>query len=327
MDTLNKIKETLGAEMTRYEAFVLSALQSDNEHVSDMLNYIIANRGKGIRPILSLLMAGIHSQSGSLGKRNYLAALIVEMLHTASLVHDDVVDKAVVRHGNSSVNAIWGPHSAVLVGDYILARTFSMGMESGQFDIVNYITGCMSALCEGELIQSHQSKKFEMTRNIYLDIIFKKTATLIGTSCGVGALSSGAPSVATGLARQAGLYMGMAFQIKDDILDYAPQAQTGKSSCADLREHKITLPLLAVLEKCSEMEQQHTFSLLKECDDQPANITAVCDFVIARGGLEAAAQVMNDYLDKARKLILTYRSSKYRESLLEICDYIGERDK
>jgi len=326
MDRLNEIRQPLEREFGEYEAFMQRALYSDNEFVAGIMDYIVSSRGKGIRPLLVFLCAGIHAKYG-IGKRAYLAALMVEMLHNASLVHDDVVDGSDTRHGKPTVHSRWDARVSVLSGDYILARSYVLGMQSAQFDIVSYITAGISELVEGELIQSELNSSRRMSRESYLEVIFKKTAILMGVSCGAGAMASGADATGVGLARQIGLDLGMAFQIKDDILDYAPAEQTGKSSCADLREGKITLPLIAILERCDDGERVRIVEKVKAAGDDPERIAEIASFVRSEGGMEAAQKVMEEYLDRARSIIVTYPESAYRRSLELLCDYIGDRKR
>ncbi len=326
MDRLSEIRKPLEREFEEYGEFMKRALHSDNGFVTGIMDYIISSRGKGIRPLLVFLCAGIHSRYG-IGKRAYLAALMVEMLHNASLVHDDVVDGSDTRHGKPAVHSRWNSRVSVLSGDYILARSYSLGMQSAQFDIVSYITAGISELVEGELIQSELNGSRRVSREAYLEIIFKKTAILMGVSSGAGAMASGADATGVGIARQIGIDLGMAFQIKDDILDYAPSEQTGKSSCADLREGKITLPLIAILERCDDSARARIMKQVGAAGDNPDLIEEISSFVRREGGIEAAEAVMNGYLDRARSIIVTYPDSVYRRSLQQLCDYIGDRER
>ena len=327
MPSLKDIQKPVAAEMSHYEEYLRRSLHSDNALVSTMLDYVFSNRGKGIRPLMVLLSASMHAGGQPLGERSYLAAMLIEMIHTASLVHDDVIDEAYVRRGKPSVNALWRSHRAVLVGDYILAQSYTTGMESGAFDIVSYITKCMGEICEGELIQSDQSDRLKMTREIYSDIIYKKTATLIGTSSGVGALSAGASDEQVQAMKNFGDNLGMAFQIKDDILDYTLTAHTGKPACGDLKERKITLPLLTVLEKSSDTERQRLLKLLSDIRNTPGNATYLCKYVTDNGGLFLATAEMNDYTEKARAQLYAYPASPYRTALDQLCTFLAGRDK
>lgn len=231
-----------------------------------------------------------------------------------------------MRRGKPSVNALWKSQRAVLIGDFILARSYSVGMKSGAYRIVEYISDCMPLLCEGELIQSEQSDRLEMTRDIYHDIIYKKTATLLGTSCGVGAMSAGATDHRIAMMKEMGDAIGIAFQIKDDILDYKPTSATGKPICGDLRERKITLPLLSVLETSTTQEKKEIIGLLSGVRAKPDNADKLYDIVLDRGGLRMASEVMEEYVTKAKDLLESFPPSAYRESLAELFLYIAARE-
>ena len=324
MVELDDIKRPVAQNLLEYEAFVRRSFSSDSEFVAEITDYIVSSGGKGIRPALVLLCAAIHARNG-IGMRSYLAAMIIEMIHNASLVHDDIIDGSDTRHGKPAVHVRWNNHISVLAGEYILARSFSIGMQSAQFDIVSYITSAMVDIVEGELIQSERKLSLVDMREYYFDIIFRKTAVLLGLCSGVGALSVGAASGQVGIARQIGINLGIAFQIKDDILDFAPESQTGKPSYADIREGKITLPLISVLERSDESARQQIIDKLAMAADNPAVTDEIASLVLRNGGIEAAAVVMNEYLQRARSIIETYPESDYRNSLMLLCEYIGTR--
>lgn len=326
MTTLDQIKAPVAGELERYEEYLRRSLHSDNPLAHDMLTYIFNTRGKSIRPLMVILSAAIRNGGVPLPDNSYMAAMLVEMVHTASLVHDDVVDEAFIRRGKPSVNALWMSQKAVLIGDFILAKSFQVGMRSGAYDIVEYITGVMPLLCEGELTQSRQSDRLEMTREIYEDIIYRKTAILIGTSCGVGAMSAGASGHEAARMREMGDAIGMAFQIKDDMLDYKPASATGKPLCGDLRERKITLPLLTVLEKSSPAARKNIIGLLSGVRSRPANAEKLHAIVLEHGGLEMAANVMNRYVEKAVSLLEQCPRSSYRDSLESLFNYVANRE-
>ena len=249
MATLEEIQQPIADKVRRYETFITEILHSDSGYVSSICNYILANRGKQMRPLLVLLSAALH---GEIGTRSYLGASLVEMLHTASLIHDDVVDEAFVRRGAPSVNALWRSHTAVLIGDYIFARTYHVCMEQGGDDMLSEATRSVHEMSEGELTQTELSESLRMTRELYLDIIYKKTASLLAACGAIGAISVNATPEQIKAMRDFGTNLGIAFQIKDDILDFSPMEVTGKPMCGDMRERKITLPLLYVLENSSE---------------------------------------------------------------------------
>lgn len=326
MTTLDKIKAPVAGELEKYEEYLRGSLYSDNPLAHDMLVYVFNTRGKAIRPLMVLLTAAIHNGGEPLPEDSYLAAMLLEMIHTATLVHDDVIDEAFIRRGKPSVNALWQSQKAVLIGDFILAKSFQVGMQSGAYQIVEYITRVMPALCEGELTQSMQSDRLEMTREIYADIIYRKTATLMGTSCGVGAMSAGASPEQVAKMKEMGDAIGMAFQIKDDILDYKPASATGKPLCGDLRERKITLPLLTVLEKSSPAARKNIIALLSEVRGKPSNAEKLHAIVLEQGGLEMAAEVMNGYVAKAAEFLMQCPLSAYRDSLEKLFGYVASRD-
>ncbi len=318
MTTLEQIKQPVAQELALYEEYLRQAFHSDDQLTGQMLTHVIGTRGKAVRPLLVLLSAAIH---GGVDKA-YMPAMLVEMLHTATLIHDDVIDHSPLRRGQPSVDALWDSSRAVLLGDLILAKSFQLGMDSGRYEVVSYITRCMTALCEGELLQSEMSDKpGEMVRKTYEEIIYKKTATLIGTCCGVGAMAAEAPAHEVEVFKQIGDNAGMAFQIKDDILDFYDS--TGKPRCGDLREGKVTLPLLTVMENASGPVREEIVALLRRGD-----VERLYAIVVDGGGLEMAARVMDGYVTRAvEALCESCQPSPYRKSLETLFRYIAQRKK
>lgn len=327
MDLLQQIKEPVAGEMARYEEFLRQSLQSEHRLTQTMIDYILTTRGKAIRPLMVLLSAAMIKGSTPVPEGSLLAAMLVEMTHTASLVHDDVIDEAYIRRGKPSVKALWRTPRAVIIGDYILAKTFSIGMNSGLYDVVAYVIEAMTGLCEGEMLQSEQSDRLEMTRDIYNEIIYNKTAGLIGRCSGAGAMSAGASADQVRKMRDFGDSLGMAFQMKDDILDYSLTANTGKRACTDLRERKITIPLLTVLERSDDHERRKLMALLSDARNSPEKVEKLCNIVIERGGIEMASAAMDEYLTRAREIILSFPASVYRDSIEMLCDYFASREK
>lgn len=321
--TLEEIKAPLAAEMAEYELFLRQALHSESRYFDDILKYIYDNRGKGVRPTLVMLFAGVHANGKQLGKRTMLAASLIELIHTASLVHDDVIDRADIRHGKASINQQYGKRNAILTGDFILSRIFELGMESLEFDILTYVSHSIKWLCEGEVIQDEQTKTLGMTHESYYDIIEKKTASLLAISCGVGALAVKARAAEVDAAYEFGRNIGMAFQIKDDILDYAVADQTGKPTCADLREHKITLPLLETLSQLPAERVAEIKELVRKGDDEA--IEQIRREVESHRGIERAEAIMGDFIDKAKSALAIYPDSPYRTSLELMCDFLAQR--
>ena len=329
MITLDTIRKPVTAELEAFDEFVDRQFTAEGELLADMLRYALSSRGKGIRPLLVMLSAAMNSpvEGAAKGRRVHLAAMLVEMIHVASLIHDDVIDESDTRRGRPSANARWQSHKAVILGDFILARNMNIGLSSGQFDLVTHVCGSMAALCEGEVLQSECDEKHTMTRQAYLDIIYKKTACLIGVSASAGAMAVGAPREKVALMRRFGEAVGMAFQIQDDILDYMRTAHTGKPANNDLREGKITLPLLAVLDKAEPERREELLGRLARCHDDEESVEYLQDAVETGGGLTFAAEVLRSYVARAVDMLSEYEPSEYRTALANLCAYIAERDR
>ena len=338
MVSIDSIRKPILADLEAFDAFVGENFSAEGEMLQEMLTYALSSRGKGVRPMLTLLSASLHSPNaeaaddscGSVrhcSKRTYLAAMLVEMIHTASLIHDDVLDSADERRGKPSVNAKWQSDTAIILGDYILARTMSIGMSSAQYDLVSYVGSAMSTLCEGEVLQSQHAQKFDTTREDYLRIIYQKTASLLGVSAATGALSVGASREDVERLCKFGEALGMAFQIQDDILDYNRQNNTGKPANNDLREHKITLPLIEVMERASDEERAHILELLRRCHEDEAAVDELHAIVVKGDGAALAAQTMQAYLSRAMHLVSKYPDTPYRRALIDLCAFIAERDR
>lgn len=325
MPALDFIKEPIAADLVRYEEFLRTSLKSGNSLTEAMLNYIFESRGKAVRPVLSLLTASVFAGGKPLGERSLLAAMLVEMMHTASLVHDDVIDQSDLRRGKPSVKAVWKSRSAVLIGDYILAKSYGIGMKTGHHDIVDCTVDAMTDMCDGELLQSEHSGKFDLTREVYDRIIYLKTACLIGVSSGTGAMSVDAGAEAVDRMRRFGDALGMAFQIKDDILDYHPSSETGKTPCADIREGKINLPFLLVLERSPQGLREEMRGLTDRASTDDNAAQRLSSLITGNGGIELATVEMDAYIRTALDILSTLPPSRYRQSLEALCPYITSR--
>ena len=336
MVNLDSIRTPIAADLLAFEDFVRSRFSSEGKLMSEMIAHVLSSRGKGVRPLIVMLCSALTSEANlrdwEEGRRNcsvrtYLAAMMVEMLHTASLIHDDVIDSADTRRGKPSVNALWQSRNAVVLGDYILARTMSIGMESAQFDLVSHIVGSVATLCEGEILQSQHATDRDTTRQDYLEIIYKKTASLISVSASAGAVSVKASRYDVEQMRRFGEAIGMAFQIQDDILDYSRSAKTGKPTNNDLREGKITLPLIEVLEQCTSAERLQLLDRLSQCKEDETAVDYLQGVVESTGGLMLAARTMQTYIDRATAILAQYADSPFRAALINLCAYIAQRDK
>lgn len=338
MISIEVIRKPILADLEAFDSFVADNFSAEGEMLQDMLTYALSSRGKGVRPILTMLTASMCGSTAApddeqcgrerhCSKRTYLAAMLVEMIHTASLIHDDVLDGADERRGKPSVNAKWQSDTAIILGDYILARTMSLGMASAQYDLVSYVGSAMATLCEGEVLQSQHANRFDTTRNDYFDIIYRKTASLLGVAAALGALSVGASREEVDRMRKFGEAIGMAFQIQDDILDYNRQNNTGKPVNNDLREHKITLPLIEVMERETAERRAEIVASLRRCDVDEAAVDELQRIVDEGRGAELASETMHAYLSRAMHLLAKYPESPYREALMNLCTFIAERDK
>ena len=337
MITIDDIRKPILTDLEAFDEFVADNFSAEGELMQEMLSYALSSRGKGVRPILTLLSAMLHiakePATGKEGKercctkRTYLAAMLVEMIHTASLIHDDVLDSAEERRGRASVNAKWQSDMAIILGDYILARTMAIGMASAQYDLISYIGTAMATLCEGEVLQSQHAKNLDTKREDYFTIIYQKTASLLGVSAALGALSVGANREEVDRMRKFGEAIGIAFQIQDDILDYKRDNNTGKPSNNDLREHKITLPLIEVMERGDDNFREEIITLLKRCDKDEEAVNKLHNIVEEHGGKEYAAQTMQAYIQRAMHLLAKFPDTPYRASLLNLCTFIAERDR
>jgi len=327
MTTLDAIRKPVEAELKAFGEFVERQFTAEGELLSEMLRHALLTRGKGIRPLLVMLAAAMNEpvRGASLGRRPCLAAMLVEMIHVASLIHDDVIDESDMRRGKPSANALWQSHKAVILGDYILARNMNIGLQSGQYDLVTHVCGSMSALCEGEILQSDHAARHDTTRKDYLDIICKKTASLLGVSASAGALAVGAPRERVALMRRFGEAVGMAFQIQDDILDYTAAGRAGKPAFNDLREGKITLPLLCVLERMGEERRREVVGKLCRCAEDAAAMEYVRRIVDNEDGIASAAGIMRGYLSRAVELLSEYPASDHKTAMIGLCAYVGER--
>ena len=338
MATIDAIRKPILADLDAFDEFVKENITAEGDLMREMLSYALSSRGKGVRPMLTMLCASLMNTAVSVekeesgkerhcSKRTYLAAMLVEMIHTASLIHDDVLDEADERRGRASVNAKWQSDMAIILGDFILARTMALGMASAQYDIMSYIGTAMATLCEGEVLQSQHARNLDTSRDDYFAIIYQKTASLLGVSAALGALSVGASREDVDRMRKFGEAIGIAFQIQDDILDFNRQNNTGKPANNDLREHKITLPLIEVMERKSEEERKEILELIKRCDKEESAVDTLQKIVDDGNGRELAAQTMQAYIQRALHLLSKYADTPYRTALMELCAYIAERDR
>jgi len=324
MPDLANIKRPVKEEMAHFEAYFDRTMQSRIPLLKIILNYIFRRKGKQMRPLLVFLSAKLH---GEIGESAYVAATLIELLHTASLVHDDVVDDASERRGVLSVNALWNSKIAVLVGDYMLSKGLLVSIEKGRTDMLEIVSEAVKSMTEGELLQLQKSRKLNIREEDYFKIIGAKTAALLAacTACGARSATSNPDTIQ--VMKEFGESIGIAFQIKDDILDYEGKGLTGKISGNDIKEKKITLPLIHSLEKTTFAKKRHMLHIIGNSKKSRADVEEVISFVAGNGGLEYATFRMNQYRDKALAILDTYPESEVKESLREFVLYTVSRDK
>lgn len=320
---LKEIQAPIASEMVDFEEKFRSFMTSKVFLLDKIMSYIVKRKGKQMRPMFVFLSAGT---SGEIADRTYRGASLIELLHTATLVHDDVVDDSNFRRGFFSINALWKNKIAVLVGDYLLSRGLLLSVDHEDFDLLKIVSEAVREMSEGELLQMAKARNLDITEEIYYDVIRQKTASLIASCCAVGAASSGADKETILKMKEFGLNVGMAFQIKDDLFDYGT-SEIGKPLGIDIKEKKMTLPLIYALSKASSSDKRRIKRIVKSNRQTNKKVQEVIDYVKASGGIEYAKEVMNSYYEKSRNLLLEFPESQYRQSLLDLVQFTIERTK
>ncbi len=324
MSILTEIKKPVEKEMDRFESYFNRTMKSEIPLLKIILNYILRKKGKQMRPLLVFLTAGLN---GKISEATYVAATLIELLHTASLVHDDVVDDAHERRGSLSVNALWNSKIAVLVGDYMLSRGMEICLAKSRYDMLEIVSKAVQSMSEGELLQLQKARKMNIKEEDYYKIIRSKTAALIAacTACGAKSVTDDVDIIQ--LMRDFGENIGIAFQIKDDLLDYEPNGLTGKIIGNDIKERKITLPMIYALENASFSVKKHILTIVRTKKKTKTEINEVIDFVKSSGGLEYTENIMNQYRDKALAILVSYPDSAIRDSLKRFVNFTTSRNK
>jgi octaprenyl-diphosphate synthase len=324
MPFLSRIKKPVEKEMAEFEAYFNKTMRSEIPFLNIILNYILRRKGKQMRPLLVFLTAKLN---GNIAEPTYVAATFIELLHTASLVHDDVVDDAHERRGALSINALWNSKIAVLVGDYMLSKGMLISVEKNRFDMLEIVSDAVKSMSEGELLQLQKARKLNIREEDYFKIILSKTAALISACTACGAKSVTDDSESLMLMKEFGENIGIAFQIRDDILDYEGTGLTGKTVGNDIKEKKITLPLIHALEQSPASRKKQILNIVRIRKKTKAEISEVINFVIDYGGIEYAELKMNQYRDKALAILDSYPESDVKESLKEFVQYTTSRKK
>ncbi len=324
MMTLDEIKAPIAAEMEEFEKKFRASMKSSVPLLDKITHYIVKRKGKQLRPMFVFLTAKL---SGGITDSTYRAASLIELLHTATLVHDDVVDDAYERRGFFSINALWKNKIAVLVGDYLLSQGLLLSIDNQEFRLLQITSNAVREMSEGELLQMEKARKLDIKEEVYFDIIRQKTASLIASCCACGAASTGKDDEYIEKMRKFGELTGIAFQIKDDLFDYESSNATGKPTGIDIKEKKMTLPLIYGLNNCSWSEKRRIINLVKNHNTKEDKVQEVIEFVKAKGGIEYAEQRMNEYKDNALAMLTEFPESEARTSLIGLVKFAIARKK
>ncbi|MEJ5993032.1 polyprenyl synthetase family protein [Pedobacter sp. Du54] len=323
MPGINQIKLPIAAEIDAFEAKFKASMQSDAPLLNRITHYIVKSKGKQMRPMFVFFAAKL---CGGIIESTHRGAALVELLHTATLVHDDVVDNAYERRGFFSINALWKNKIAVLVGDFLLAKGLLLSVNNKEFALLKIVSEAVQQMSEGELLQIEKVRRMDISEALYFDVIRQKTASLIASCCACGAASAGADEETIEKMRLFGEKVGIAFQIKDDTFDFGTD-DVGKPLGIDIKEKKVTLPLIYALNGVNKTERKRIINLVKNHQDDPKKIQEIIDFVNAREGVHYANQKMLEYQQQAFDILYTFKESEARNGLEQLVRYTTERKK
>ncbi len=319
---VEEIKKPINSEMKLFEQKFYESMQSKVPLLDKVTRFIVTTKGKQMRPMFIFLCAKL---LGEVNEKTYRGASMIELIHTATLVHDDVVDESFKRRNFFSINALWKNKIAVLVGDYLLSKSVLLSTDNKDYDLLSVISRTIREMSEGELLQLEKARKLDITEEVYYEIIRQKTATLISACCEIGVLSNNSDEILAKKMRDFGTYTGMAFQIKDDLFDYLSSNVIGKPVGIDIKEQKMTLPLIFTLKNCSENDRKYYFKTIKNYNNDKKRVKELIDFVKKSGGLEYAIGIMKDFQQKAKDILNDFPDSQAKISLNLMLDYVIER--
>ncbi len=325
MKITEQIKQPIDFEMELFEQKFRLSMSSKVALLNRITHYIVNRKGKQMRPMFVFLVAKMVS-NGEISERTYRGASVIELIHTATLVHDDVVDDSNQRRGFFSINALWKNKIAVLIGDFLLSKGLLLSIDNNDFDLLKIISIAVREMSEGELLQIEKARKLDITESVYYDIIRQKTATLIAACCSLGAASVRPNTQAVETMRRFGELIGMAFQIKDDLFDYGTQS-IGKPTGIDIKEQKMTLPLIHVLNTVSKKDKNWLINSIKNHNKDKKRVNEVIKFVKKNGGLEYAVSKMKFFQSEAFKILQNYPESEYKKALELMVNYVIDRKK
>ena len=324
MSKVYEIREPISEEMEIFENKFSKLMLSDVPLLNRITHYIIKRKGKQMRPMLIFLCSKLLS-SGKVNEKVYRGASVIELIHTATLIHDDVVDESNKRRGFFSINAIWKNKIAVLVGDFLLSKGMLLCIDNKDYDILDVISESVKQMSEGELLQIEKAKKLDIDEETYFEIIKKKTASLISSCCKIAAVSVNSSLSEIKKITKIGMHIGIAFQIKDDLFDYGKKT-IGKPRGIDIKQKKITLPLIYTLNNINKSEKRWLIKSLKKNKKSRALINQIISLVKERGGLDYAIQIMNKYHKLSLDDLETFKDSSYKDSLKKLVNYVINRN-
>ena len=324
MDIVDQIKAPITTHMDVFEVKFKQSMKSSVPLLNKITGYIVKRKGKQIRPMFVFLSAQC---VGEINESTYRAASLIELLHTATLVHDDVVDDSNERRGFFSVNALWKNKIAVLIGDFLLSSGLLLSIDNGDFHLLKIVSNAVREMSEGELLQIEKARKLDISEDIYFEIIRKKTATLIAACCAAGVASLTDDKNTINQFLEFGINTGIAFQIKDDLFDFGDDTSIGKPTGIDIKEKKMTLPLIYALNNCTWLEKRKIINIIKNHSDDPKKVAEVVAFVHQKGGIDYAEKIMQQYKIKALSYLDTVKDSPSKQSLIQLVNYSIERKK
>lgn len=324
MNSLDDIKKVINKELRQFDDEFSKSLKSNIPLLNIVANYLLRRKGKQIRPILVFLSAKLIAD---ITRSTYTAAQLIELLHTATLVHDDVVDDSYERRGFFSINALWRSKLAVLLGDFMLAKGLQTALEHNEIDLLRITSEAVQEMSEGEILQMQKTRKLNITEDVYFEIIRKKTATLLASCTASGARSVTDDKEIVAKMKDFGINLGIAFQIKDDLFDYEKTSIIGKPKGNDIKEKKLTLPLIAALSNSNSKNRKEIISLINKKSSKRDTYNKVFDFVHEQNGVEYARKKMYEYRDNSFVILHSFPPSEARESMEKLIEYVVERKK
>ena len=323
-NVVDQIKAPINHHMDEFEIKFKQSMKSSVPLLDKITNYIVKRKGKQIRPMFVFLSA---QSAGTINDSSYRAASLIELLHTATLVHDDVVDDSNERRGFFSVNALWKNKIAVLIGDFLLSSGLLLSLDNNDFQLLKIVSTAVREMSEGELLQIEKARKLDISEEIYFEIITKKTAALIAACCAAGVASVTTDEKIINQFKEFGINTGIAFQIKDDLFDFGDDTSIGKPTGIDIKEKKMTLPLIYALNNSTWLEKRKIINIVKNHNDDPKKVAEVISFVIEKGGIKYAEKVMHQYKDNALAQLASVPDSPSKQSLIQLVNYSIERKK